>query len=151
MDLSAAILKGCEIHPEQCRQSLWLVASGPMLRVQSCVVGAAYEGTFGPIKYTYDVFHRTFRIHEDPNDTHTDATQRLRTIYPVLDTEVPGKSFVRCRALNGEVVEDVVVKANISLESHLYWLNDREGWTRQQIAAYVKYVVEGAPMIPEDD
>ncbi len=150
MDLSAAILKGCEIRPEQCQHSLWSLVIMPTFHLQSCVMGAAYEGAFGPIKHVIDPIERHWRIILEADDEATDMVLRLRNIYPILETQVPGKQCRRRGYINGGEWEEVV-EANISLESQLYWLNDRERWTREQFAAYVKYVVEGAPMIPEDD
>ena len=146
MLLSDAILKGCEIRP-QCYQSLiqaQFETQYPyeLIGFRSCVIGAAYEGVFGKLPLTYDPITHGF----ESDEAYTTYDQ-LKTIFPILEEKfaivIPGHPD--CLSFEGEIRTH-----GLTLYTYLVCLNDSRRWTREQIAAWVKYVVEGQPMIPED-
>jgi hypothetical protein len=140
MNLSDAILKGCELRPTACRKSWFFVESIHPLQIASCVMGAAYEGLYGPIQAVVDQStQQTTLTIDQPGG----ITGSLRKQFPVMAEKV-SKYF-------GEHLthsEDWGVAPTV--DEYIIHLNDDCGWTRQQIAAFVKYVIEGQPMIPED-
>lgn len=143
MFLSDAILKGCEIRPHKARCTLWSIgfdSNQETVYFSSCVLGAAYDGTFGPMQIVFDKENHkvTFLINKDEGMESSDhVMNQLRKVYPQLS------QLVRAE------IKDCDFR---TLETTLTNMNDSKVclWTREQIAAWVKYVVEGAPMIPED-
>lgn len=135
MEFSDAILKGCELRPNSCRNSWFHVQSVAPFSMASCVMAAAYEGAFGPIQTTINFNENRATLYVGANQ----IVRELRERFPVLDLEV-----LRIRHIKST---DYVRK----VAEHIMWLNDDCGWTREQIAAWMKYVVEGSPMIPEEN
>lgn len=145
MNLSDAILKGCEMRPDKTRCTLWALVFEDStkrdfyrMRPASCVLGAAYDGTFGPVQLQYDPQYQILKIN-GKTDTGM-AMAQLREVYPILCEIAFPESEKDTRPL-----ECVITSFNDELKDGHHDL-----WTREQIAAWIKYVVEGAPMIPED-
>lgn len=183
MELSEAILKGCEITPNQAFGILFSSvrkvipikwADGPIITDQAfdprhdhmfditpvrfkeepstCVLGAAYEGAIGNIHFS------------GGNDS--ECSQRLDGVFPILaqyiNTKFPlprplrqERYYKSSDGYTGYMIQlppRVVHTREFSgtVRGAIVTLNDHYRWTREQIAAWVKYVVEGHPMIPED-
>lgn len=143
MELSEAILKGCELRPHGCRNHWFDIAyeytSGinqyPIkTTLASCVLAAAYEGAFGPVQYSMSINKVEVAMNS------RELITALRNTFPIMSQEVSFPVPIRPDQGYKKTVEGIVM-----------YLNDTAGWTREQVAAWLKYVVEGAPMLPEEN
>lgn len=172
MELSDAILKGCAITPYQAFgtiRDVERIFTRPLLEpltevdllykiedqfaltvsevISTCVMGAVFEGMNGRIEMEP-------RSSIDQQKVFTELEKQFPQLLDNVSTRIPFKDGPRA------IVEDLgcchhcytayAKPYNGSLKGLMINLNDEYKWTREQIAAWVKYVVEGAPMIPED-
>lgn len=149
MELSEAILKGCTIRP-QGQGSFFSMQERdhefPWLRKKdiftSCALGAAIEGLWGEVQLHWNDYAGRIDITESSVDI-TKVMSLLVETFPTLHEKM------RWDGLD-EIHRNVVDPDYLSIKNVIFVLNDKKGWTREQIAAWVKYVVEGQPMIPEE-
>src|SRR5258708_5717784 len=128
MNLSDAILKGCEIRPNKTRCTLWGITKehfGLGFRTTSCVLGAAYDGTFGPVQIEYDSQYSILKVNGQQDTSMMMA--ELREAYPILGEIAFPNDYKDVRP-----VECVITSFNDDLIC-----GHRDTWTREQIAAWV--------------